>query len=57
MLYTVEIVIIPLKLQLITMFMLHSGRRIVYVEKNTELNSKVKYSRFFSETFTEVVLI
>lgn len=55
-LYALEIIIIPLKLQLIALFLLHSGRRVV-CWKNTELNSKVEYSRFFSETFTEVVLI
>lgn len=47
MLYTVEIIIIPLKLQLISMFLLHSGRRICMLKKNTELDSEVKYSRFF----------
>lgn len=47
MLYIMEIIIIALKLQLIAVFQLHSGRRVFYVERTQNLTVKLKYSRVF----------
>lgn len=47
MLYIMEIIIIALKLQLIAVFLLHSGRRVFLCRKNTELSSEIRYSRVF----------
>lgn len=46
-----EIIIVPLKLQLIAVFLLHGGRRLVYVEKTQNSTAKLSTIVFFRNIY------
>lgn len=55
MLYIMDIIIIALKLQLIAMFLLHSGRRVSMMKEHR--TQQLNTVGFFPKTFNEVIFI